>query len=245
MKSNIVSLTDIAIDFGTSSGKVGVFRGEDMIEKIVEVGLKELGELLQGKNPGRVIACSVSHKEEDIRSVLSGYNFTYLNADTKLPFELSYTTPATLGTDRIAAVAGAKKLFPGKNCLVIDAGSCITYEVLTSEGKYLGGAISPGINMKFKSLNTFTASLPLLERAEEVELTGKSTREAILSGVIYGTIAEIREIIRMYRNKLPDLQLVICGGDTGYLAERLDPDIYRAPDLVLSGLINILNYNDK
>lgn len=240
-----MSLLDIAIDFGTSSVKIGVFEGYLLVHKYKGVRIEEVKDIIDKHKPARIMVCSVSHKYEELEEILSGYSLAYLNSKTRLPFSLEYSTVDTLGKDRIAAVAGAQYMFPKKNCLIIDAGSCITYEVLTSDNKYLGGAISPGIDIRFKSLHNFTANLPLLKREDNVKLTGNSTQSSIQSGVIWGITSEIREIIRIYSNKLPDLQLVICGGDANYLAELLKIELKVAPDLVLVGLINLLNYNEK
>ncbi|MDH5598408.1 MAG: type III pantothenate kinase [Cyclobacteriaceae bacterium] len=234
----------LVLDFGNSFIKTGVFRGDELIHKSKDITMDQLPDYINKIQPEKIMISSVSIDEVDImKKIGNSYKVHFLNSNTELPIQLNYTTVNTLGSDRIAGAAGAYKLWPGQNTMVLDAGTCLTYDFIDKDGIYQGGAISPGINMKFKALHTYTASLPLLEKAEEITLTGKSTEESILSGVIIGTCAEITEIIRMYQNKLPDLQLAICGGDAIYLSKRLHIGHIVEPDLVLIGLKYILDNN--
>ena len=235
----------LTIDIGTSNAKLGYFLDGDLLEKQKGLNPSEILEYITKYKPDKIIASSVTIPAKELKKVLGNpNNITILSHTTPIPIKNEYGSKETLGTDRLAAVVGAYGLFPGKDCLIIDTGTCITYDYLSKEGVYKGGSISPGMELKFKALNTYTSRLPLLERKEQVELTGDSTNNAILSGVIYGTIAEIREIIRMYRNKLPDLQLVICGGDAIYFSKQLNMEMEVRPDLVLTGLKTIQEYND-
>jgi len=127
---------------------------------------------------------------------------------------------------------------------VIDAGTCITYDLITAEGTYLGGAISPGIRMRFKALHTFTGKLPLIEQEEFDDLIGQTTQESILSGVYNGITGEITHLAGRYHEKSGDLAVVITGGDHHFLHNKLKISIFAAPDLVLLGLNEILDYND-
>jgi len=149
-----------------------------------------------------------------------------------------------LGKDRIAAVTGAWSMFPAKNILAIDAGTCITYDLITSNGEYLGGGISPGIRMRFQAMHTFTGKLPLVEPEDFDELIGRSTRESLLSGVYNGVMAEISELIRLYGKKFDDLTVILTGGDHVFLHNKLKISIFAVPELVLLGLNEIFDYND-
>jgi type III pantothenate kinase len=135
-------------------------------------------------------------------------------------------------------------IFPGKSKLVIDAGTCITYDLLTKKNEYLGGGISPGIRMRFRAMHTFTRKLPLVEPEDFDELIGRSTRESLLSGVYNGVVAEIREIIRLYGEKFDDLAVILTGGDHPFLYNKLKSNIFAVPELVLLGLNEIFDHND-
>ena len=149
----------------------------------------------------------------------------------------------TLGVDRIAAVCGAFALFPEKNCLVIDAGSCITYDVLDQKGNYCGGSISPGLEMRLKAMHTFTARLPLVKVNQQVNLIGNSTESCLQSGALYGVLAEIEGIVEKYNQNYAELRVIMCGGDASLFENQLKPTIFVAPDLVLKGLNRILLQN--
>ncbi|MDR0349375.1 MAG: type III pantothenate kinase [Tannerella sp.] len=167
----------------------------------------------------------------------------FLNESTSLPVKIQYQTPHTLGMDRLAAVVGANYLQPGKDILVIDAGTAITYELLEASGIYVGGNISPGMNTRFKSLNLFTKKLPLIKEAEEIPLTGTTTETAIRAGVIYGICYEMDGYINELRVKYPNLFIFLTGGHSNYFAGRLKNRIFANINLVLVGLNRILEYN--
>ncbi|MFN8417451.1 MAG: type III pantothenate kinase [Cytophagaceae bacterium] len=164
-----------------------------------------------------------------------------LDTSSKLPVRIPYST---LGTDRLASACGAASLYPSQTCLVLDAGTCLTHTFITSEKEVLGGSISPGLQMRFKSLNHFTGKLPLIEKSKELpETTGKNTQEAIQSGVIGGMVAEISHIIEHYHTKHPDLIVLMTGGDASYFEKTLKEPIFVVPELTLVGLNSILHYN--
>ncbi|MEO1051497.1 MAG: type III pantothenate kinase [Bacteroidota bacterium] len=237
---------NLAIDFGNSSAKIAFFQGENMVELKEKVSVDDLKEIVGLKKPDFTIISSVSQGTSEIIEQASlGPNTIGLTAQTPIPAEIRYKTPHTLGVDRIAAVIGAQTLFPNQNCLVIDAGTCITYDFIDSQRKYFGGAISPGLRMRFKSLNNFTARLPLVEFDDrDYDLIGDSTETSILSGIINGTVAEIQEIIRKYKHKFSDLQILICGGDARFVESRMKSAGIAKPELVLIGLNSILEYNN-
>ena len=178
---------------------------------------------------------------------LDGANVQRLTSTTPLPIVLDYATPETLGPDRIAAACGAQKI--GKEgCpkVIIDAGTCITIDYLDAAGVYHGGAILPGIEMKFRALHTFTAKLPLLENvcSDELPVAGRSTKESLVAGVLTATRYEVAGFVRHYRQIEPDLQVILTGGDSGRLVDGEGG--YRVePHLVMIGLNGIMNYRLK
>ena len=163
---------------------------------------------------------------------------------TPIPVVNKYRTPDTLGYDRIAAAVGAYTICPGKNVLVIDAGTAITYDIVTADGEFLGGNISQGVEIRFKSLNKYTNRLPLLERPEHAPpLLGSSTREAIQSGIINGLLFEMDGFIDAISKEYPKLQVVLTGGDANYFVGKLKNSIFVDPNLNLIGLNRILEHN--
>jgi type III pantothenate kinase len=238
----------IIIDFGNTLQKLAVFDEKHLVLKEIFQGLKpgELQRFIENNGPFRgSILSSVSNHSPEIEKILSRIGkFILLSAQTPLPIKNLYQTPETLGKDRVAAVTGAWSMFPGKNILTIDAGTCITYDLLTRKGEYLGGGISPGIRMRFQAMHTFTGKLPLVEPEDFDELIGRSTRESLLSGVYKGVMAEISGIIRLYMEKFDDLTIILTGGDHVYLHNKLKISIFAAPELVLLGLNEIFDYND-
>ena len=159
-----------------------------------------------------------------------------------MPFEIQYKTPETLGADRIAALAGAFNLFQNENIMIIDAGTAITYDFLIN-GVYEGGNISPGIDIRLKALNAFTDKLPLASINENFASPGQTTNDAILSGVVNGTIYEINEYIRTFRKKYINNKIILTGGSSEYIDTKLNNQIMRIPDLVNEGLNFILEHN--
>jgi type III pantothenate kinase len=168
-----------------------------------------------------------------------------LNAETPLPIKLNYLTPKTLGADRIAAVVGAHSLHPQKNILVIETGTCITYDFIDADGIYQGGGISPGIHLRFSALHNFTEKLPLVTAIGDAALIGKSTESSIQSGVINGIIAELQGIISSYESNYENLTVILSGGDLEYFDKNLKNNIFAVPNIVLTGLNIILELNDK
>lgn len=181
-----------------------------------------------------------------------------LTHTTPIPISNLYASPQTLGKDRLAAVIGAYALFKNTNILVIDAGTCITYDFLNHQNEYLGGSITTGLQTKLKALHTFTATLPLvtlpptpLQYNLQTSLIGNTTQNAIISGAVWGTVAEITETIQQYKQFLKNnntlknnrLKVIITGGDALFFKTQLKTKLVALPDLVLQGLNTILQYN--
>ncbi|BDD02809.1 type III pantothenate kinase [Aureibacter tunicatorum] len=238
-------MKNYCIDVGNTFTKLGVFEaGELRSVKSVD-NLKSLKSLINGdldvaKN---YIVSSVGADSLQISKELELdlSRLHHLKWNMPLPIKLEYETPNTLGADRIASACGAKKLFPDSNLLVIDAGTCITYDFIDSQGSFWGGGISPGLSLRAKALHNFTSRLPMVEISSEPKLVGTSTKTAIESGVFNGFKAEIKGIISEYRKKFGDLKIILCGGDSKWFDP--DRDIFVIPELVLIGLDSILTYN--
>ena len=237
---------NFAIDLGNTSAKCGIFDGNELVEKLEGLNIDQLIDVVNSRLPANVILSSVNQDVAIIASkITEDVNCLIMSHHVPLPIKNRYETRDTLGLDRLAAAVGANNLFPYKDNLVVDAGTCITYDLVNKKGEYEGGAISPGIHLRFRSIHEFTANLPLVEAEEKPALIGKTTKGSILSGVLHGTIAEITQMIRMYASKFADLQIIVCGGDSHWLKRNLSADVTFIPDLVLIGLNRILGYNVK
>lgn len=165
-----------------------------------------------------------------------------LNSTIKLPITLDYQTPETLGGDRIAAAVGAYKLANNKPVLIIDIGTCIKCDFVSAEGAFKGGSISPGINLRFKSLNDYTEKLPLLAPTQWSDILGNSTANSIYNGVMNGVKFEIQGFIQAHLQSNPQLCVFLSGGDSAYFENDFKVPTFAEPDLILIGLNEILQY---
>lgn len=241
----------LVIDIGNTLSKIAVFDKSDIIHFIssdtISMGdTKQLFDIYPNITSG--IVASVREIDHDFFNLLNSYiQVIQLDEFTPLPFSNKYKTPATLGYDRIAAVAGALGIFPENNTLVINAGTCITYNLITSENEYLGGSISPGIQMRFAALHTFTRKLPLIkpEFDTKIEIIGNDTETSILSGVLNGVLNEVEGIIDRYKKQFPNLKIIVSGGDYKYFDKNLKNNIFATPNIVLTGLNRIHDFNEK
>ncbi len=189
------------------------------------------------------IVSSVAQEIVPVTEWFGQMDWLIFDHTTSLPVNNQYHSPATLGKDRLAGVVAAAEMFPQKDVLVIDAGTAITYDFVTSGRVYRGGSIAPGLSLRFKALNHFTGRLPLLETEVFNELSGADTRTSILSGVMTGTRLELEGFIAEYKALYPELQVLITGGDAKYFDKMLKFNIFAAPNLVLIGLKLILQHN--
>ncbi len=238
---------NLIIDIGNTRTKLGVFGKQKLLAKTTfEKGwtLKALQAFIGKRKIVNAALSTVAGIEGEIESFLKEkYFFINLSAATKIPIKNAYRSPKTLGKDRLAAVVGAWGLFPGKSCLVIDAGTCITYDFINAKGIYLGGSITPGINMRLKAMNAFTASLPLVERRKLTAPVGKDTVTSLRTGAQLGATLELEGFIRQYKERFGRLNVILTGGDANYFANKLKSKIFVNSNLVLVGLNQILNYN--
>ncbi|TXK46738.1 type III pantothenate kinase [Pontibacter qinzhouensis] len=239
-------MRSLVIDIGNTGSKYGVFENETLLAHGSFGNQAPVPQELENQVFDHALVASVA--AGDTKHLQAGLSvsgqFLELSAQTALPVSNLYKTPETLGADRKAGAVGAHYFFQGRNCLVIDAGTCITYDFLDSQGQYHGGGISPGLQMKYKALHTFTGRLPLVQHiCPEFSLIGQTTQESIISGVLAGTVAEVNGIIENYSQKAPDLVVIVCGGDAAFFESNLKGRIFVIPELVLIGLQRILAYN--
>ena len=243
---------NLVIDFGNTFVKIALFENLKLTEIFIlpnnEIGkiediLKKVKEISTEIN---VIISSVIPYPEKIKLFFeNNFHFTEFTTVTPIPLVNKYKTPATLGIDRLAAAVGATSIYSTKNILVIDAGTCITYDFINSKNEFIGGSISPGLNIRFKAINDYTANLPLLAPESIDYLTGKNTKESILSGILNGAIAEMDGFIEMYKKQYNEIIVVLTGGDYKFFEKKLKSSIFAVPNLVLTGLNVILEFNAK
>lgn len=235
---------NIAVDLGNSFAKAACFEGDEMMQEPLKVTHEELLAFIEKNQPEKIIFGSVGEGLNQIlRQISPDIRCIVADHTLKFPITSLYKTPETLGIDRLAGVIAAQYLYPKKNCLVIDIGTCVTYDVIDDEGGYQGGSISPGLFIKFKALHTFTSKLPFVEAVDNPPFIGKDTRESIQSGVISGTRLEIEGMIKNFGLDFPDLNTIICGGDAKFFESKIKAPIFVVPELVLVGLNRILQYN--
>ncbi|AXT20989.1 type III pantothenate kinase [Flavobacteriaceae bacterium AU392] len=239
---------NLVIDVGNTNAKLAVFQEGKLLKKNITNLNNLLNEfenlIVEFKNISRGIISSVARIDITVlESIKKKIDLLVLTSDLKIPFNNKYETPKTLGVDRIALVCAAVNRYPVKNVLIIDAGTCITFDFINNKNVYLGGAISPGIDLRYKSLNNLTANLPLLKPKHPRGIVGKSTEESIHSGVINGIIAEIEGIVKKYKKNHKDLTVILTGGDTDFLSKRLKNTIFADSNFLLQGLNHILEYN--
>jgi len=239
---------NLIVDIGNTSTKLAVYNGKEKLSqsRINELSYKELEDELTRYKIDKVIISTVKNLPLIISELfLSNIPIVHLHTNkSHLPFKIYYDTPETLGPDRIAAVAGAFSLYSALEVLVIDAGTALTFDFLSS-GCYKGGNISPGISMRLKALNQFTDKLPLVSLSGNYTFPGRNTSDAIIAGVITGVTYEINEYIRTFENKLTDFKVLITGGDSELLRNKINHQVTYMPDIVIDGLNYILEYNAK
>ena len=206
-------------------------------------------KMLKDEHPqlNKIILSSVKAVEPEITGYLSGNFEFFLELDhlTRLPIENIYETPETLGKDRLAAAVGANELFPDQNLLIIDAGTAITYDLVSEKNQFVGGNISPGLEMRFKALNHFTGKLPLINYSNEFQPIGRNTTDAIRAGVQNGILFEMAQTIDLFNRNYQNLHIIMTGGDSNFFDKKLNYSIFVHFNLTLIGLNKILEYNAK
>ena len=235
---------NLVVDKGNSLAKVGVFLDKVLIQKDTFAEAGDLKKFIQNFSGENFILSSVTLDHAPVMDWAAHIPTRYiLTSSLPLPVNNLYGTPDTLGVDRIAAVCGGMQQFPSTHCLVIDAGTCVTYDFLDSAGNYHGGGISPGLKMRLQAMHSFTARLPLADVVDNPPLIGKNTEACLQSGAINGMREEIQGIIARYQVEFAGLRVILSGGDGRFFENKLKRPIFALPELVLSGLNSILIYN--
>lgn len=240
---------NVVIDIGNTRSKYAFFDGRDLLSYGFDP--QDLVAQLRGiagqKEEINLFLSGSGKIVPQLREALKEQATFWLEAGTELelPIEIGYKTPETLGFDRIAICVGAHALFPGQELLVIDSGTAITYNYVSREGCFLGGNIAPGVETRFKSLHRYTDKLPCLEPTVEYGGYGRSTREAIVNGVMLGMLFEVEKYIEHFLARKENQQVLLTGGGSVYLKNKLNFPVYMEKHLGFIGLNEILEYSKK
>lgn len=239
---------NLCIDIGNTRTKLAIFSKEGSLEyTFVRDKLKKskLEKVLSKYKIKYAIISSVGKTRSKLIRIL-GTNVKHLvefSTQTATPIKNLYRTPQTLGRDRLAVATAANAMFPSSDILIIDAGTCITYDFIDAKSRYHGGSILPGLDMRFKALHHFTNRLPLVDRGELGGYIGDTTLTSIQTGVQLGLVYEVQGFIAEYSKDYPDLRVLVTGGDAAYFETQFKNQIFAVPNLVLQGLNQILKYN--
>lgn len=234
--------TTVCFDFGNTRLKAAVFSGDQYIETCIlpEENRASIENILNQFKPSHTILSSVIHHQPATEDILQHHTkFHKLSHKSCLPFTIPVGKPETVGADRLALCAAATHLFPNKNNLAIGLGTCITYNFINKKNQFLGGAISPGLEMRFRSMHAQTALLPLIQMDWNFPLIGYDTKTNLLSGVAWGMAKEIDGIITAYEEKFNDFNILLTGGDTSHFAPLLKKQIFADLNLIFKGLYAI------
>jgi type III pantothenate kinase len=237
---------NLILDVGNSLLKIALFKKSQLIQKFkfTENYKRNIEDIISENNVTHSIISNVGRIDDSIINILKeSTNLLLVSNQLKFPFKNLYKSKNTLGQDRLALVSAAAFKFPKENVLIVDAGSCITYDFKNNNNEYLGGGISPGILMRFKSLNTFTSNLPLIDFDSIHQLIGNNTKNSINSGVINGTISEINGIIQQYCEEFKNIRIILTGGDSNFLLKRIKNSIFADQNFLLVGLNKLLEDN--
>lgn len=241
---------DLIVDVGNTFVKIAVFEDDNIIfyQKYSEINASIIFEIKNKYFVKKAIISSVRNNEAEISAILNKINisFYWLNHQMKFPFKINYKTPETLGLDRVSAVAGAMAMFPNSNLLIIDMGTCVTFDFVDENLTYYGGSIAPGFEMRFKALPHFTQKLPLIKfENQSIKLIGDSTENSIISGIYNGFKFEILGMISAYEQQYKDIKIVLTGGDFKLFDLEVKNRIFADDFLVLRGLQQILILNEE
>lgn len=239
---------NLVVDIGNTLLKVAVFNNASLILScdFKKNYIENIESILEKYPITHSIISNVSDLNKELDSLLLKKTILIsFNESTIIPFKNSYSTKDTLGKDRIALVSAAAKKFPFENILIIDLGSCITYDFKNLDNDYLGGSISPGIAMRYKALNDQTANLPKLKLKNIDYYIGKSTEESIHSGVIGGVVMELNGVIQQYRDEFKEIKIILTGGDSKFLLKKIKNTIFADSNFLLVGLNFLVESNKK
>lgn len=239
----------LTIDTGNTRTKWTVFNNNTIIDEGISItqDCDVFQNIISEYTINKTILSCVGKNNPELLSLLKSKCslFLELSHQTPLPLSLSYDTPKTLGKDRIASAVGANYLYPNSDLLVIDLGTCNTFDVITKKGEFLGGNISPGCETRLKAMNHFTSSLPLIQMGNPKRLIGKSTQEAMLNGTFYGMVYEIDGIISELKLKYPQIVCILTGGWAPNFENQIKSPKFAEKNLVPIGLNQILRHNES
>lgn len=239
---------DLVIDIGNTRAKAAVF-AQKVIVEVIKCDTAQLVNEVQGllerfKLIDRAVLSVVGDEPDGLVECLDGLaEVHWIDEHTQLMFENAYQSKETLGADRKALMAAAYRSYPGKSVLVIDLGSCITYDVLEGGKRYVGGAISPGWRMRVEAMHEFTSRLPSLQPSEPMTVLGDTTASCMQIGAYNGVLGELQELIKAYRERFSDLTVILTGGDAEIFGKRLKNCIFAHSNFLLEGLHELLEYN--
>ena len=238
----------LTLDVGNTNVKVAVFKQFNLIDKFIfqKNNFQNNFQIIFEKYPNhsKVVMSSVSMLDKNDKVWLKKRKEIFeINAESEFPFINKYITPKTLGTDRQVLASGAVLQYPNQNVLIIDAGTCVTYDFVTNQKEYLGGAISPGLRLRYKTLNDYTSKLPFLENEMPENFIGNSTNWSIHSGVVNGLCYEIEGFISEFSVNYKQLTIILTGGDAIFLANRLKNTIFADENFLLRSLQQLYTYS--
>lgn len=237
----------LCLDFGNTRRKYAIFEADVLITEGVlpDDTVETIEQLLEDAKPQKSILSSVITHNPDIEPTLASRTiFHKLSHQTTLNFTSPVGKPSSIGADRLALAAAAVHFYPKQNVLVIALGSCITYNFINQQAQFLGGAISPGMEMRFKSMHEHTALLPLVQKDWNFPVIGYDTKTNLQSGVIVGITAEIAGFIEFYAESYANFNVVLTGGDAGYFGRRLKKKIFADLNFLFKGLYAISEVNN-
>jgi type III pantothenate kinase len=235
----------LVLDKGNTRSKAAVYQQDSILELVAFGPADEAEKLLELVSRHAVTAVIVSNVGGSLAGVPAGIKQYYVDRQWEFPFTNLYKTPETLGIDRMILASGAVLAFPGINRLVIDAGTCITYDFVDAKDCYYGGAISPGLVMRYRAMHEQTAKLPLLALPEDVKIIGGSTEESMHSGVVNGVVAEIDYFVNKYKENRENFIIILTGGDSEFLAKKLKNTIFAHPNFLLDSLNRTFQYQSS
>ena len=235
---------NLVIDVGNTRTKLAVFEGDGMVDFVAEefVTISFLKDFFCKYSIDNSIISSVSFTKREIELFLQrNSNFIKFEANTYKSLSIDYQTHLSLGKDRIAAAIGALAVFPDTNMLIVDVGSCVTYDLVTKDAVFHGGNIAPGFYMRLKAMHDYTAKLPIVKQYIPDKVVGKNTKEAVLYGAFWGIVFEIDSYYRRLKIQYPDIRLVLTGGDARYFENSIKQCTFVNSNLVLIGLNKVIN----
>ncbi len=238
-------MPNVAVDIGNTRIKAALFEGEQLIATSIHSSLEDL-LISYASGTYHWIFSSVRADAAELHQLFAAEKYVVLTDKMRLPIEVNYDTPDTLGMDRLAAAVGAAVSCPNHHVLVIDAGTCMTYDLVDKEGTFQGGIIAPGLKMRMQAMSHFTEALPDIHQDfSQIMLKnlGKSTRECLLAGSLSASIHEMNGFVDSFLKEYDELVVMMTGGDAIYFESKLKAPIFANFDLVLIGLNRILIYN--